>query len=71
MLKPKKGDLVNFYDFDIGEYSTGIVLSVDDYDHAPSQRGMKVPSVWILSGASTHIVPVKGEFWEVKVISRR
>ena len=66
---PKEGDLVSFYDFDIGEDATGVVLFVEDYDYTPTQKNLSVPSVWILSGDSTHVVPIKGEFWEVKVLS--
>ena len=67
---PKEGDLVSFYDFDLGDHSTGIVLLVEDYDYSPSQEDLKsVVSAHILSNGSTHVVPLTGEFWEVKVIN--
>lgn len=66
---PKAGDLVSFYDFDIGELATGVVLLVGNYNYMPSQDSLEVPSAWILSDATTHIVPIKGEFWQVEVLS--
>ena len=67
---PSAGDLVSFYGYDTGNFSTGVVISCENYDYTPSQSNVpSVPSVRILSNGRTHIVPERDEFWTVEVLN--
>ena len=68
-ITPKTGDLVSFYNYDTGDFSTGVVIACEDYNYTPSQPKLaSVPSIRILSEGRTHVVPAKDEFWNVEVL---
>ena len=69
MIEPSAGDLVRFYNYDTGLFSAGVVVSICDYDHAPSQAAIaSTKSMQVLCDGEMHIVPISDSDFAIEVL---